>query len=325
MDNLSAKMVELFQGVFVIPGNTNVGVIVDKNNNINELYLVDSGSTEIDGEFVLDVLEAYFEQINEQFKIKAIISTHCHADHCGGHNYIKDETECEIWAAFEERSSMENPIIQSEFLWGGYPPHELMTVFFKPSPTYVDKTINDEETISISDDRVISFISLNGHSYHSLGIIITDKKGNKILFSGDAIFPRNEIAKFWVPLIANPAQFMDSLDDIGEIKDLKWCIPSHGDFISRNLAETIELNKISILSNRMCILEALDSHEKLTMEEIIKYLADKNTLELSFAQYCLLSATVKSYVSVMHDAKEIKMKIENNILYFMKNKMPKSN
>ena len=35
MDNLSAKMIELSQDVYVIPGNTNVGVIISKENEIN--------------------------------------------------------------------------------------------------------------------------------------------------------------------------------------------------------------------------------------------------------------------------------------------------
>lgn len=318
MDNLSAKMIELSSGVYVIPGNTNVGVITSKKDNNTEIYLVDSGCTEIDGEFVLDVLKAFFEEQKETFTIKAIISTHCHADHCGGHNFIKENTKCEIWATFNERASMETPIIQSEFLWGGYPPHELRTVFFMPSPTFVDKIISEKDTVELSDNRKISFVELKGHSYSSICVIASDDLDNNVIFAGDSIFPRSEIAKYWIPLIINPVEFMESLDKLAEIKNLEWCIPSHGDFIKRNLAETIELDKIAILSTRMCIIEALDCHDKMTAEEIIKYVADKNGLDMPLSQYTLISATVKSYIAVMHDAKEIRLKIEDNKLYFSK-------
>ena len=54
----------------------------------------------------------------------------------------------------------------------------------------------------------------------------------------------------------------------------------------------------------------------LTIEEIVKYVADKNNLDMSMGQYALINSTVRSYLSVMHDAKEIKMKIEKNKLYF---------
>lgn len=318
MDNLSAKMIELSQGVFVIPGNTNVGVIISKENNTNIVYLVDSGCTEIDGEFTLDILKAFFDQTKEEFIIKAIISTHGHADHCGGHNFIKENTKCEIWASKEEEAAMQTPIIQSQFLWGGYPPHELRTVFFKPEPTYVDKFISPKDTINLSEERNISFIELKGHSYLSIGVIISNSKDKKILFAGDSIFPRNEIAKYWIPLIINPVEFMNSLDELGLIEKLEWCIPSHGDFIKRNLAETIELDKIAILSTRMCIMEALDVNEKMTIDEIIKYVADKNNMEMTLSQYSLISATLKSYIAIMHDAKEIRIKVEENKLYFTK-------
>lgn len=318
MDNLSAKMIELSQGVYVIPGNTNVGVIISKENNTDIVYLVDSGCTEIDGEFILDVLKAYFDQQQKNFTVKAILSTHGHADHCGGHNFIKENTKCEIWASKEEEAAMQTPIIQSQFLWGGYPPHELRTVFFKPEPTYVDKFLSKNDTIELSDNRRITFMELKGHSYLSLGIIISDSKDKKVLFAGDSIFPRNEIAKYWIPLVINPVEFMASLDDLLTITELEWCIPSHGDFIKRNLEETVELDKIAILSTRMCIMEALDVNEKLSIDDMIKYVADKNNMEMTLSQYSLISATIKSYIAIMHDAKEIRIKVEGNKLYFTK-------
>ena len=86
MDNLTARIIELSSGVYVIPATTNVGVIINENNSSNnssiEVYLIDSGCTEIDGEYVLDVLKAFFEQQGQSFTIKALITTHGHADHC---------------------------------------------------------------------------------------------------------------------------------------------------------------------------------------------------------------------------------------------------
>ena len=60
MDNLTARIIELSSGVYVIPATTNVGVITNESNSGIEVYLVDSGCTEIDGEYVFDVLKAFF-------------------------------------------------------------------------------------------------------------------------------------------------------------------------------------------------------------------------------------------------------------------------
>ena len=320
MDNLTAKIIELSSGVYVIPATTNVGVVTSENISSNgssvEVYLIDSGSTEIDGEYVLDVLKAFFEQQGQSFSLKAIITTHGHADHCGAHNFLKEETGCQLWAAKHEQGAMETPIIQGTVLWGGYPPHEMRTLFFMPSPTYVDHFISADETIELSGGRKLSFMELNGHSYENQCVIISDKNDKKVIFPGDNIFPRNEIINHWIPLILNPVQYMESLDKLCAIENVEWCIPSHGDFLKRNINEAAELNKIAIISTRTCILDSLKTKKRLTAEEIVKYVADKNDMKLSFSQYALVYSTVKSYISVMHDAREIKMEVNNNKLYF---------
>lgn len=316
MDNLTARIIELSSGVYVIPASTNVGVITNENGSSVEVYLVDSGSTEIDGEYVLDVLKAFFEQLGQTFTLKAIITTHGHADHCGAHNFLRQQTGCEVWAAKHEQGAMETPIIQGSVLWGGYPPHEMRTLFFMPSPTEVNHFISKDDVIELSDARKLSFMELNGHSYETLALIITDKKDHKVVFPGDNIFPRNEIINHWVPLILNPVEFMESLDRLCELEKVDWCIPSHGDFLKRNINEAAELNKIAIISTRSCILDSLKTKKRLTIEEIVKYVSDKNDMKLSFSQYQLVQSTIKSYIAVMHDAREIKMEVSDNKLYF---------
>ncbi len=316
MDNLSARIIELSSGVYVIPGSTNVGVITNEKDSSIEVYLVDSGSTEIDGEYILDVLKAFFEQLGQSFTIKAILTTHGHADHCGAHNFLKEETGCELWASKHEQGNMETPVIQSACLWGGYPPHEMRTLFFMPSPTYVDRFICQDDVIELSLSRKISFLPLTGHSYDAVCVIITDKKDHKVIFPGDNIFPRNEIMDHWIPLILNPVEYMASLDKLCAMDKVDWCIPSHGDFLSKNINEAAELDKIAIISTRTCILDSLKTKKRLTVEDIVKYVADKNEMHLSLSQYALIHSTIKSYISIMHDAREIKMEVDNNKLYF---------
>lgn len=318
MDNFGTKILELSQDVYVIPAATNVGVILNNTDSETEVYLVDTGSTEIEGDYILEVLESFFNYQNKKYKIKAILTTHGHADHCGAHQYIKNITGCKILASRDEQVNMETPIAQPVGLWGAYPPHELRTLYFKSEQVFIDQYLNEDTVIELSDGRTLTFLELHGHSYFEIAIIVNNNK-DKIIFAGDSIFPRNELGKHWLPLIGNPIEFMEALDKLNSIENVEWCIPSHGDFLHRNLKETVELNKIAIISNRMCILESLKDKELHSLDDIIQYVANKNELTMTFGQYALISSTIKSFISAMHDAKEIKFKMENNRLFFYVN------
>ena len=63
-------------------------------------------------------------------------------------------------------------------------------------------------------------------------------------------------------------------------------------------------------------MEALKTKKRLTAEEIVKYVADKNAFNMSLSQYALVYSTVKSYLAVMHDAREVRIEVADNKLYF---------
>ena len=145
MSYFNNKMLELIPGIFVIPGNTNIGVITDQKESITEVYIVDSGNTEVDGEYILETLDEYFKFSNIEYKVKAIINTHAHADHCGGNAIIQKNTQCEVWASHFEKGSLENPNYHTSILWGAIAPKEIDTIYYRPEPcTFTKSFCNDK-------------------------------------------------------------------------------------------------------------------------------------------------------------------------------------
>ena len=308
---MSEKFINLIKDVYYIPNSTNVGLIRVKDDDKYLVYLIDSGSSEIEGEYLLDLLDEKLKN----YQLKAIITTHGHADHTGGHKFLKEKTDCEIWISEKEQPFMENPNLHGSILWGSYPPKELRSLYFRPEAVKADRIIKSDDIINLENGLILSFIEFRGHSPQGLGIIAENIEGKKVLFAGDSIFPRRELGSHWISLITNPLLFMESLDRMEELENIDFIVPGHGEIITDNLTENIEMNKIAILSTRQCILNAL-AKNKMTGEQLIKYVADYHGLNMKIPQYALISSTIKSYLSELQDERKINLQIEGNNLYY---------
>lgn len=311
---------KIFDSVFVIKGNTNIGVIFDEQKECVQIYLIDSGSSLIEAEEILLTIKNYFDSNlpNKKYKIKIIINTHSHADHCGGNAFIQTKTKCKVFAPFYECGNMETPIDQSSILWGGFPPHELKAVFFMTESLKINKKIKLDDKILLSNGKIISFLDLNGHTNNSIGIVVTLNNNKKVIFAGDSIFSKDELEKFSIPLIINHKDFLKSLKTLQENSENSVIIPGHGSFIYNDLQEIINLNEKSINSIRNTILEIVELNNFLTCEQIIKLVADSFKINLSFGQYNLISCTIKSYISILHDEHLLRLKMKENSLLICK-------
>lgn len=315
MSYFNNKILELSPDVYVIPGATNVGVITDNKSEELEVYLVDTGNTEVDGEYVLEVLEEFFNFSNKKYKIKAIINTHAHADHCGGNAVIQSRTNCEIWISQFEKGSLENPYYHTAILWGGNPPKDIDTVYYRPEPCLPTKIYTEEDKIELAT-TTITFVSLPGHSFDSYGILATSSDGKKTLFAGDAIFPRLEIGKYNLPFTLNYSNYLSSLDKISNLGQLDWCIPGHGDFITKNVEETIEINKISLYEIETCIVRLLKTNQQLSTDVMVQKVANTFDIKMSVRQYSLVHFTVNCFLSTLRNNGILKIEIVDNIPYW---------
>ena len=307
----SSTITQLIPGVYVIPGVTNVGVITDFKKS--EIYLIDTGRTEEQGEQMFATLQKNFPE----YKVKAIINTHAHADHTGADALIQKKTDCEIYLSAAERGILENPFLQSSVLWGGFSPKELHNSLYMPAFVEHTKLIDFSKTKKITapdgSTYKMSFMELPGHYFGDTGVLITAGDGKKILFAGDAISNRAELGKYWIQFMVQPDKCAETLVKICGIKNLCWCIPSHGKFITDDLNETAELCTIAIYSTRQSILNALKKGP-LSTEKLIQEVARQHNISMGLGQYNLVSATIRSHLSALREKKMIKMKVCENVI-----------
>lgn len=299
--------------IYYISGPTNIGIIEEQlSDTKSNLYMIDSGCNTEDGKRIFTEITEYFSQ--KDITIKAIINTHSHADHCGANNYIQQKTNCEIWITENEQGSLINPFLQPIISWGGNPLPEINSSYYVAEKTVPNKIINTNEKLTLLNGIKISFINLPGHYFEMVGILCEDNN-KKVLFASDGIFGRKNIGKYWIPFLYDVKEFKNSLDTISSL-NADFCIPGHGEPTSQ-IEETVELNKIAIISNEQCILEALKYKEQ-TQEDILKYVADKNEINLHIAQYMLIGCTIKAYLTFLYNEGKISYHIKENKMYWFK-------
>ena len=299
--------------IYYISGPTNIGIIEERlSDTKSNLYMIDSGCNTEDGKRIFTEITEYFSQ--KDITIKAIINTHSHADHCGANNYIQQKTNCEIWITENEQGSLINPFLQPIISWGGNPLPEINSSYYVAEKTVPNKIINPNEKFTLLNGIKISFINLPGHYFEMVGILC-ENDNKKVLFASDGIFGRKNIGKYWIPFLYDVKEFKNSLDTISSL-NTDFCIHGHGEPTSQ-IEETVELNKIAIISNEQCILEALKYKEQ-TQEDILKYVADKNEINLHIAQYMLIGCTIKAYLTFLYNAGKISYHIKENKMYWFK-------
>lgn len=299
--------------IYYISGPTNIGIIEEQlSDTKSNLYMIDSGCNTEDGKRIFTEITEYFSK--KDITIKAIINTHSHADHCGANNYIQQKTNCEIWITENEQGSLINPFLQPIISWGGNPLPEINSSYYVAEKTVPNKIINTNEKLTLNNGIKLSFINLPGHYFEMIGILC-ENDNKKILFASDGIFGRKNIGKYWIPFLYDVKEFKNSLDTISSL-NADFCIPGHGEPTSQ-IEETVELNKIAIISNEQCILEAL-KHKNQTQEDILKYVADKNEINLHIAQYMLIGCTIKAYLTFLYSEGKISYHIKENKMYWFK-------
>lgn len=284
------ELIEVGKKTYYIKNNTNIGIYRMNDNNI---YLIDTGNDKEAGKKILKIVD------EKGWKVKGIITTHSNADHIGGNKVIQDRTNCKILAHNIERSFTEYPILETSFLYGGYPFKDIRNKFL----------LAKESIVVPIDDNLpegLEYITLKGHFFDMIGI----KTSDDVYFLADSLFSEETITKYHLFFIYDIKEFLNTLDYLNTLKGSLY-IPSHCE-ATHDISSLIKQNKKKVQ-------EILDKiyhicKKEKTFEEILKDIFDEYNLIMNANQYVLVGSTIRSYLSYLCD--------ENKICYeFKANKM----
>ncbi|MGB4660927.1 MAG: MBL fold metallo-hydrolase [Mobilitalea sp.] len=262
--------------------------------NDTDVYLIDSGNDKEAGKKVLKILSA------NNWCLKAIINTHSNADHIGGNKLLKDRTDCEIYTTRLEGAFTEYPMLESSFLYGGYPNKALRNKFLLAESS----SVHDISELPLPEGMEI--FPLKGHFFDMIGV----KTPDDVYFIADCISGENILEKYHVAFIYDVAEYLKTLTTI-ETLNGRYFVPAHAD-ASENIKSLVAFNRNKVDQIIRKILDICKS--ALCFEEILKNIFDEYELTMDFNQYVLVGSTIRSYLSYLYDEGKIIVQFENNTL-----------
>lgn len=284
------ELVKVGDRTYYIKNATNIGVYKIDDNNV---YLIDTGNDKEAGKKILKIID------EQGWNVKGIINTHSNADHIGGNKVIQDRTNSSVLAYGIEKTFTEFPMLESSFLYGGYPFKDIRNKFLLAKESVVTSIENNLP-------EGLEYFTLKGHFFDMIGV----KTSDDVYFLADSLFSEETITKYHLFFIYDVREFLNTLDYLKTL-DGNMYVPSHCE-ATNDISSLIELNKNKVNEIMNKIYDTCKN--EMTFEDILKYIFDEYNLIMNANQYVLVGSTIKSYLSYLLD--------ENKLCYeFKDNKM----
>lgn len=160
---------------------------------------------------VLDNVRSCGVPIN---RIDYLLITHCHYDHTGGVNAVREAVGCEVVAHELDAPYMEegNDAVTAASWYGA-------TI----APTPVDRKLTGEREIIQLGDRTVEAIHIPGHSPGSVAYL-TESEGKRVLFGQDVHGPLDP------SLLSDRAAYQNSLKRLIDLEADILCEGHYGVF-----------------------------------------------------------------------------------------------
>lgn len=260
--------------------------------NDTEVCLIDSGNDKDAGKKVLKILES------NGWTLKMILNTHSHADHIGGNQVLQQRTNCDIYCAGVDQALVQFPVLESSYLYGGYPCKKLRNKFLCAQPSNVKELT--EEVLP----KGMEMIRLDGHSFSMAGL----KTDDEVWFLADSLTSKHIIEKYHVQFLYDVAEYQRSLEKVKGLQG-KCFIHSHAE-PTDDIQELVKINLEKVEEIQDVILRICG--EAMGFESILKKVFEHYHLTMDFSQHILVGSTMRSYLAYLLEKEEVEVTFEDN-------------
>ena len=287
------ELVQVNEKTYYIESPAKIGVYVADGTDV---YLIDSGNDKDAGRKIRKLLD------EKGWTLKGSLNTHSNADHIGGNDYLQRQRKCKVFAGGIETAFTKYPILETSFLYGGYPCKDLRHKFLLAAAS---------DAVDFSDadfPKDIEVIPLPGHFFDMVGFRTPDNT----VFLADCLSSIENLDKYAVSFIYDVAAYLKTLDAV-EAMEGDVFVPSHAAAGSKeDMQKLVQANRDKIYEIKAYLLSLCQ--EPMIFEHILQKVFDRYQLVMTIEQYVLVGSTIRSYLSWLRDTGEMTYAFEDHLM-----------
>lgn len=287
------ELVQVNEKTYYIESPAKIGVYVADGTDV---YLIDSGNDKDAGRKIRKLLD------ERGWTLKGILNTHSNADHIGGNDYLQRQRKCKVFAGGIETAFTKYPILETSFLYGGYPCKDLRHKFLLAAAS---------DAVDFSDadfPKDIEVIPLPGHFFDMVGFRTPDNT----VFLADCLSSVENLDKYAVSFIYDVAAYLKTLDAV-EAMEGDVFVPSHAAAGSKeDMQKLVQANRDKIYEIKAYLLSLCQ--EPMIFEHILQKVFDRYQLVMTIEQYVLVGSTIRSYLSWLRDTGEMTYAFKDHLM-----------
>lgn len=260
--------------------------------NDTDVCLIDSGSDKDAGRKARQLME------KNGWHLTAIYNTHSHADHIGGNRYLQSQTGCRLYAPGAECAVTRHTVLEPSMLYGGCPPKELRHKFLmaqESDAAYLTADVLPEG---------FRLLPLPGHCMDMVGFRTPDD----VVYLADCVSSRETLEKYRIGYIYDVGAYLATLETV-KTMTAKAFVPAHAE-VTENIAPLAQYNMDTVQEVGDAITALCAAPQ--TFEELLKALFDRYGMVMTFEQYALVGATVRSYLTWLKETGRVTVEFADN-------------
>ena len=260
--------------------------------NDTEVCLIDSGSDKDAGRKARQLME------KNGWHLTAIYNTHSHADHIGGNRYLQSQTGCRLYAPGAECAITRHTVLEPSMLYGGCPPKELRHKFLmaqESDAAYLTADVLPEG---------FRLLPLPGHCMDMVGFRTPDD----VVYLADCVSSRETLEKYRIGYIYDVGAYLATLETV-KAMTAKAFGPAHAE-VTEDIAPLAQYNMDTVQEVGDAITALCAAPQ--TFEELLKALFDRYGMVMTFEQYALVGATVRSYLTWLKETGRVTAEFADN-------------